>query len=177
MPTPDASQFTQLKKYTAVNHRQDSQRARSHLYQPVPSVSHPVDFLASFTNKFVSTPGFTRINVVTGREAKPKVPGGNVNGQNSASAPPALAPVSGFRISNSYAYWGPGQTPINTPCNYRFRSGDKSWYINNDTGTTYDLWYGINGDTIFISIPTGYSYEVVGNVVTDVEDQSCPTPD
>jgi hypothetical protein len=74
MPTPDASQFTQLKKYSAINRRQDSQKTITHLYQPVPSVSRPVDFLASFTNKYTSGPGYTPINVVTGRQSKPKVP-------------------------------------------------------------------------------------------------------
>lgn len=80
MPTPDASQFTQLKKYSAINRRQDTanqQKTITHLYQPVPSVFRPNDFLASFSNKYTSTPGFTRINVVTGVQAKPKVPGGN----------------------------------------------------------------------------------------------------
>jgi hypothetical protein len=80
MPTPDASQFTQFKKYNAINRRQDTAHQQftiTHLYQPVPSVTQPVDFLASFTNKYTSTPAFTRINVVTGVQAKPKVPGGN----------------------------------------------------------------------------------------------------
>jgi hypothetical protein len=80
MPTPDASQFTQLKKYSAINRRQDAisqQKTITHLYQPVPSASRPNDFLASFTNKYTSTPAFIRINVVTGKQAKPKVPGGS----------------------------------------------------------------------------------------------------
>jgi len=54
MPTPDASQFTSLKKYSAIDSRGDKGvKVITHLYQPVPSVRHPVDFLASFTNKFV----------------------------------------------------------------------------------------------------------------------------
>jgi hypothetical protein len=79
MPTPDASQFTQLKKYSAINRRQDTasqQKTITHLHQPVPSASHPDDFLASFTNKYTHTTNFVRINTVTGSQAKPKVPGG-----------------------------------------------------------------------------------------------------
>jgi hypothetical protein len=84
MPTPDASQFTQLKKYTAISSRrvvgEPQQRVITHLYQPVPSVLRPRDFLASFTNKYMHEKRFTPINRVTGRESKPKVPGGNING-------------------------------------------------------------------------------------------------
>jgi hypothetical protein len=84
MPTPDASQFTQLKKFTAVNARrvegEPQSRTLTHLHQPTPSVARPRDFLASFTNKYVSPNSFTRINVVTGIQAKPKVPGGNITG-------------------------------------------------------------------------------------------------
>ena len=84
MPTPDASQFTQLKKYNAIAERrndgQSQQKTITHLHQPVPSVTRPRDFLASFTNKHVSPNSFTRINVVTGIQAKPKVPGGNIFG-------------------------------------------------------------------------------------------------
>jgi hypothetical protein len=79
MPTPDASQFIQLKKYSAINRRQDTanqQKTITHLYQPLPSVTRPIDFLASFTNKFTSTLKITRINTVTGIQANPKVPGG-----------------------------------------------------------------------------------------------------
>ena len=55
MPTPDASQFTQLKKYAAIDARgENNVKQNTHLYQPVPSVRNPVDFLASFTNKNVT---------------------------------------------------------------------------------------------------------------------------
>lgn len=88
MPTPDASQFTQLKKYTAIAGRrvegEPQSRTLSHLHQSVPSVVRPLDFLASFTNKYTSNSNFTPINRVTGRQAKPKVPGGNVNGQSGS---------------------------------------------------------------------------------------------
>ena len=80
MPTPDASQFTQLKKYSAVARRQDTanqQKTITHLHQPLPSVTQPVDFLASFTNKYIATTNFVPINRVTGPQLKPKVPGGN----------------------------------------------------------------------------------------------------
>lgn len=79
MPTPDASQFTQLKKYAAINtgvYGQVQQKTITHLHQPVPSVTHPLDFLASFTNKYTSDNNYVRINTVTGSQAKPKVPGG-----------------------------------------------------------------------------------------------------
>jgi len=82
MPTPDASQFTQLKKYSAINRRQPDQKTISHLYQPVPSVTQPVDFLASFTNKVVAGSKFSPMNGDRGVQAKPKVPGGNTNGQS-----------------------------------------------------------------------------------------------
>jgi len=89
MPTPDASQFTQLKKYSAINtgdKGQVQQKTITHLYQPVPSVTQPVEFLASFSNKYVSTPSFVPINRVTGVQYKPKVPGGNVNGQTGGGS-------------------------------------------------------------------------------------------
>ena len=80
MPTPDASQFTQLKKYNAIGSRQpdgqSQQKVYTHLYQPVPSVTQPVDFLASFTNKFTPETKFSPINTVTGIQSKPKVPAG-----------------------------------------------------------------------------------------------------
>ena len=89
MPTPDASQFTQLKKYNAVQARmaegQPQSRTLTHLHQPIPSVTHPLNFLASFTNKYISTPVFVPINRVTGVEYKPKVPGGNVFGVRSST--------------------------------------------------------------------------------------------
>jgi hypothetical protein len=54
MPTPDASQFTTLRKYAAVASRGDNGvKVITHLYQPLPSVRRPLDFLASFSNKNV----------------------------------------------------------------------------------------------------------------------------
>lgn len=78
MPTPDASQFTQFKKYNAIDSRRETGvKVITHLYQPVPSVRRPLDFLPSFTNKnarpfVVSLPNYpARI------QAKPRVPAGN----------------------------------------------------------------------------------------------------
>jgi hypothetical protein len=87
MPTPDSSQFTQLKRYSVINRSQNTanqQKTSSQLYQTVPSVTRPLNFLASSTNNYTSSPGFTRINVVTAPHAKPKVPGGNIFGQSGS---------------------------------------------------------------------------------------------
>jgi hypothetical protein len=63
MPTPDASQYTSLRKYAAIDSRVDNGvKVISHLYQPVPSVRHPVDFLPSFSNKNAAPFTFTQIN-------------------------------------------------------------------------------------------------------------------
>jgi hypothetical protein len=66
MPTPDSSQFTQLKKYQAIDKRSTFSAAgqNSHLYQPVPaaSLSNNANFLASFSNKSVRPTKFDQIN-------------------------------------------------------------------------------------------------------------------
>jgi hypothetical protein len=84
MPTPDASQFTQLRKIGAIAARRTAgepqSRSLTHLHQNVPSVTHPNDFLPSFSNKFTTSTNRPRINTVTGTQYKPKVPGGNVWG-------------------------------------------------------------------------------------------------
>jgi hypothetical protein len=84
MPTPDASQFIQFKKFSAIGARgapTPSNKIITHLYQPVPSVTLQTDFLASFTNKVTSsTPNYIRKNIVTGALAKRKVPGGTLSG-------------------------------------------------------------------------------------------------
>lgn len=61
---------------------QVQQKTITHLYQPVPSVTHPLDFLASFTNKYTSDNNHVPRSVLTGRHTKPKIPGGNINGNN-----------------------------------------------------------------------------------------------
>jgi hypothetical protein len=63
MPTPDASQYTSLRKYAAVASRGDNGvKVFTHLYQPLPSVRRPLDFLASFSNKNAFPYTFTQIN-------------------------------------------------------------------------------------------------------------------
>ena len=75
MPTPDASQFTTLKKYSAIDSRGDNGvKVITHLYQPVPSVRHPIDFLASFTNKTASPRVVSLPNHPSGPFSKPKTP-------------------------------------------------------------------------------------------------------
>jgi len=87
MPTPDASQFTQLKKFRAASfigsERQRQNRTVTRTTQLLPFVSNPIDFLPSFTNKSVQPAPFVRINTVTGLQAKTKVPGGHVFGDSA----------------------------------------------------------------------------------------------
>ena len=73
MPTPDASQFTQLKKYAAIDSRMNVAGVKqiTHLSPFVPSVRSPIDFLASFSNKVVAPCNFIPINS----------PLGNANGK------------------------------------------------------------------------------------------------
>ena len=69
MPTPDASQFTQLRKYNAIDSRAGTDKSNkqiTHLYQPIPSVLYPVDFLASFSNKNVTPYRYFRVNSPAG---------------------------------------------------------------------------------------------------------------
>lgn len=73
MPTPDASQFTQMKKFKAIQGRglvDKSVRSITHLYQPVPSTSGLTDFLPSFSNKNVSPVKFTLTHLNLPRKAK-----------------------------------------------------------------------------------------------------------
>jgi len=72
MPTPDASQYTQFRKYKAIDWRpENGVKVFTHLYQPIPSVRHPIDFLASFTNKTATPFCYIPINY----------PQGNANGK------------------------------------------------------------------------------------------------
>ena len=84
MPTPDASQFVQFKKFQAIGAREiptPINKVNTHLYQRVPSVTAQTDFLASFTNKTTSSsPNYIRKNIVTGLQAKRKIPGGTQSG-------------------------------------------------------------------------------------------------
>jgi hypothetical protein len=72
MPTADASQFTQLKKYRAVQNRGliTSKKVITHLYQPLPTATGLVDFLPSFSNKQTSTLIITRPNHPTAPKSK-----------------------------------------------------------------------------------------------------------
>jgi hypothetical protein len=103
MPTPDASQFTQMKKFQAIERRVPgiTDKIVTHLYQPVVSTTGLPDFLPSFTNKFVGPKSYSRINVSTGKHSKPKIPGGNVYsgaGTGPIIVPPVTTPTANFRI-------------------------------------------------------------------------------
>lgn len=78
MPTPDASQFTTLKKYNAIDSRGDNGvKVFTHLYQPVPSVRRPRDFLPSFSNKNARPLLDPLPNHPSGPQGKPRVPAAN----------------------------------------------------------------------------------------------------
>ena len=83
MPTPDASQFTQLRKYAAIDSRPETGvKVFTHLYQPVPSVRHPIDFLASFSGKSVKPQTYLGVNYAAGHgspRTKVFVPSGTIN--------------------------------------------------------------------------------------------------
>jgi hypothetical protein len=73
MPTPDASQFIQMKKYQAINGRgldTGSPKKTTHLYNWVPSATLSKDFLPSFSNKITSGSKFIPINYNTARKFK-----------------------------------------------------------------------------------------------------------
>jgi len=77
MPTPDASQFTQFKKYSAIDSPGvNGVKVFNRLYQPVVSFRHPIDFLASFTNKNVRPFLVSLPNHPSGPTRKPRVPAG-----------------------------------------------------------------------------------------------------
>jgi len=62
MPTPDASTFTRFKKYAAVDSREQAVngvKVFTHLYQPLPSVRQPIDFLPSLTGVNTTSAPFT----------------------------------------------------------------------------------------------------------------------
>lgn len=56
MPTPDASAFTRQTKLRAYENqsRDGGVKLITHLYQPIVTTTGLVDFLPSFTNKFVT---------------------------------------------------------------------------------------------------------------------------
>lgn len=78
MPTPDASQFTTLSKYKAIVWRpENGVKVFTHLYQPIPSVRRPRDFLPSFSNKNARPLLAPLINYPSGPQGKPRVPAAN----------------------------------------------------------------------------------------------------
>jgi hypothetical protein len=85
MPTPDASQFTTLSKYKAIVWRpENGVKVITHLYQPIPSVRRPLDFLPSFSNKNARPLLAPLPNYPARIQAKPRVPAANpvVSGQH-----------------------------------------------------------------------------------------------
>jgi len=68
MPTPDASQFTSLKKYAAIDSITNTVgiKQTTHLSPFVPSALSPVDFLSSFSNKVASPETYLGINYSVG---------------------------------------------------------------------------------------------------------------
>jgi|APCry1669190288_1035285.scaffolds.fasta_scaffold00370_4 hypothetical protein len=85
MPTPDASQYTQFRKYKAIDWRpENGVKVFTHLYQPVPSVRHPIDFLPSFTNNYARPLVLSLPNHPSGPNKDPRIPAGRpvVGGQH-----------------------------------------------------------------------------------------------
>jgi len=77
MPTPDASQFTQMRKFQAVTDRKitGGPKLITHLYSFVPTTTGLPEFLPSFTNKYTNfIPRFVPINIATGLRYKPRHP-------------------------------------------------------------------------------------------------------
>lgn len=84
MPTPDASQFTQLKKYAALDSRANTSGGKqiTHLSPFVPSALRPIDFLSSFSGKSVKPQTYLGINYAAGHglpRTKVFVPSGTIN--------------------------------------------------------------------------------------------------
>jgi hypothetical protein len=158
MPTPDASQFTQLKKYSAIATRkfddsQYQQKRITHLYQPVPSVTEPGKFLPSF-DKPNTMKSFTQINRVTGAESKPRVPGGNIRGFT-----PGLLPIiktwtfTPVHDATSLTFPTlPGDGPFGRVV-LRFDQMSPNVYpvITITFDTSSQLGYSISGDATYVS--------------------------
>jgi hypothetical protein len=68
MPTPDASQFTQFKKYAALDSRANTSGGKqiTHLSPYIPTALRPRDFLASFSGKLVRPQIYLGINYPAG---------------------------------------------------------------------------------------------------------------
>ena len=104
MPTPDASQFTTLKKYNAIDSRMQTNGIKqiTHLSPFVPSVSNLADFLASFSNKGIPPPAISNLVVYSGGNIGDSVAvlnwvETNVTGRSISITPTVSAPtVSNF---------------------------------------------------------------------------------
>jgi hypothetical protein len=84
MPTPDASQFTQFKKYAALDSRANTSGGKqiTHLTPFVPSALRPIDFLGSFSGKSVKPQTYLGVNFAAGHgspRTKVFVPSGTIN--------------------------------------------------------------------------------------------------
>ena len=92
MPTADASQFTQFKRASAITARrvagEPQSRTVNSLSQFTPAVTSLSVFLPGGGGAGAATSGrsYTRINTVTGVQAKPKVPGGNLFGTTAGGS-------------------------------------------------------------------------------------------
>jgi hypothetical protein len=88
MPTVDASQFTQFKKFQAAQSVVPnlSNSGSTRLSQSLARVSAVGIFLPP-PGKSRSINSFTRINVSLGIHGKPKIPGGNVFGGSVVTIP------------------------------------------------------------------------------------------
>jgi hypothetical protein len=75
MPTPDASQFIQKQKFSAIQKRAvtGGPKLITHLYSPVPRTTALTDFLPSIVNKNTRPRTFTPINLKTGIQLKSRV--------------------------------------------------------------------------------------------------------
>jgi len=160
MPTPDASQFTQLKKYSAINtgdKGQVQQKTITHLYQPVPSVTHPLDFLASFTNKYTPEKKFTQINHVTGLHFKPKTPGGNKHGFT-----PGILPTVLWNFSYDF------NTPVLPPIPRTDVNRIEVTLLNYTAESTIILTnpkYNFTGSTVVSNLLSGVTVSVSKNTI------------
>ena len=76
MPTPDASQFTQKVKFSAIQDRKITGGTKliTHLYAYVPPVTMLQNFLPSFSNKLTSGVRIVKLNAPTGSQIKTKIP-------------------------------------------------------------------------------------------------------
>lgn len=76
MSTPDASQFTQKKRYQAfLGHKQGGgPKQITHLYAPFPSTTGLPDFLPSFSGKRAQPVRNVPINFITGLQYKTRRP-------------------------------------------------------------------------------------------------------